>query len=128
MPQNIDRNEPFVQGELWKPLFTVLDADLAVVDLTTADTETWVVMKLQGSSTTVTRTTATAAQRSWESDGSDGQVRFIFKPADTLNITKGDYDVSLWWKNSSTDPKQQFLKGSGVWHVVAPASGAVAAP
>lgn len=128
-PTNIDFDHPFVIGTDWTPLFTIQESDGTVLDLTAADTEAWIVLRKQGqTATTYTRSTATAAQRSYESDGTDGQVRFIFKAADTLNIAEGEYDVEVFWKNSGVDPKQQRPKGRGVWIVESPATGTLTAP
>ena len=128
-PTNIDYDPPFVQGTDWRPLFTIQESDGTVLDLTTANTSAWLTIRKQGqTATTYTRTKGATGESSYETDGTDGKIRFIFKAADTLSIATGNYDVEVYWNNTGVDPKQQRPKARGVWTVEAPSTGTLTAP
>ena len=121
--------ERITRGTTFKPYFVVRDADGEVVNLASGTVECWLNVRAQGSTgSATTRTTATAAHYEWVTDGTDGQVRFIFDVAATLAMTLSENDVELFYSDTSTTPDDQLPKGRGIWFVEDPTTTTLTAP
>lgn len=122
-------HETITRGCSFKPIFVVQNSSRVALDLTTGTYLTWLSIRPQGSTAAATtKSSDTGAEYDWVSDGTDGQIQFLFSVANTLALTEGEYDVEIFWYDTSTDPDDQIPKGRGVWTVEDPSTTTLTAP
>jgi len=122
-------HEVITQGCSFKPIFTVQDSSRNALDLTTGTYQVWMWLRRQGVTTgQIEKSSADGDEYDWVSDGTDGQIQFLLSPTDTLAMTAGEWDVEIFWYDTSTTPDDQTCKGRGVWTVEAPATGTLTSP
>jgi hypothetical protein len=121
--------EIITRGASFKPIFVVQNSSRVAIDLTTATYVTWLSIRPQGSTAAATeKSTADGDEYDWVTDGTDGQIQFLFSVADTLALTEGEYDVEIFWSDTSATPDDQVPKGRGIWTVEDPSTTTLTAP
>ena len=121
--------EIITRGASFKPIFVVQNSSRVAIDLTTGTYVTWLSIRPQGSTAAATtKSSATGAEYDWVSDGTDGQIQFLFSVANTLALTEGEYDVEIFWSDTSPTPDDQVPKGRGIWTVEDPSTTTLTAP
>ena len=122
-------HEVITRGCSFKPIFYIQDSSRNAIDLTTGTYRAWLWMRPQNSSTgQIEKSTADGDEYDWVSDGTDGGVQFLLSPTETLAMTEGQYDVEVFWYDTSTTPDDQTCKGRGVWTVEDPSTGTLTSP
>lgn len=112
------------QGESWKPRVKLKDSSGAQIDLTATGVTLACRIGLLGASV-VTRTSGSAGEYEYETDGTDGDVTFLFAPAVTAAFSVGTYDIEFVYTGTAPTPDDKNVVVRGTISVVAPKTGSI---
>ena len=113
------------QGESYKPRFKVRNRTTnAVVDLTVSGVTLSYRLALNGSVVT-TRTSGQSGEYSYATDGTDGDVTFLFAPATTAAFSAGTYTVELVYTGTAPTPDDKIVLARGTLVVAPPTTGTI---
>ncbi len=118
------KSQSLIKGESWTPAFLLKVGGVAL-DLTLATVITTLRIRLVGSSSgEVVRSTAIVGNTAWVTDGTDGQVKFLFDQAATLALAVGSYDLEITYVDTSLTPDIRRIHARGMLVVKASSTGA----
>lgn len=113
------------QGESYKPRFKLRNRTTqAVVDLTASGVTLSYRLAFGGVINT-TRTSGTSGEYAYATDGTDGDVTFLFAPAVTAVLAEGTYSVEVVYTGTGPTPDDKIIVASGTLIVTAPATGTI---
>ena len=113
------------QGESYKPRFKVRNRDTgAVVDLTASGVTLSYRLALNGVVNT-TRTSGSAGEYAYETNGTDGDVTFLFSNSFTASLAAGTYTVELVYLGTAPTPDDKIIIARGTLIVSAPTTGTI---
>lgn len=112
------------QGESWKPRVKLKDSTGAAVDLTASGVTLACRVGLAAASV-ATRTSGSAGEYEYETDGTDGDVTFLFAPAVTAALAVGTYDIEFVYTGTDPTPDDKNVVVRGTITVAAPKTGSI---
>lgn len=113
----------FRQGESWTPGFLIQDADEVALSLTGAGVDVTLRLYPRQGGTVTTRKKSVAGEYAYVTDGTDGQIQFLFSAAQTAALATGLYAVEVVYENTAPTPDAKIVKGHGWAQILAPLTG-----
>lgn len=115
--------ETIIQGASFCPRYQLQDAAGAALDLTVGTVGLVFRLKPEGAGAVITRTMGGAGESQFTTDGTDGDIVFLFSPTETLALTAGLYTIEVVYTDSASTTKT--LSARGPARVEAPKTGAI---
>lgn len=106
-PMLLPRERVTIDGD-YRPAFRFIDRDGAAIDLTASGVDVWCEMA-KDNGTAILRKKSNSGETAYVSDGTDGEIEFIFLAAALAGLS-GVYEVDVWYVKSATSVKRKVAE------------------